>query len=197
MSIRGDKTHGLILQRSRSLFARAGFSEITMKDIAEECEISRGGLYRHFSSTGEIFAEIIKNEQEHALEVLNVARSNGVPAERIFTTFLTKQIKSATDKTQWIDNAISEFAANDPRGNEIIVNRALASVKIMTDMIEAGIAEKAFRCENAEGVARHILWIIEGMAKHNALIPLEDVDIEAQMQIIYSLLGRNGLEKEL
>ena len=42
-----------------SLFVKKGFLRVTMKDIVEACDISRGGLYLYFESTGQIFLEVI------------------------------------------------------------------------------------------------------------------------------------------
>lgn len=55
MSAKGDKTKELICSEAYKLFAEKGFKEVTMKDICEKTGLSRGGLYRHYSSTEEIF----------------------------------------------------------------------------------------------------------------------------------------------
>ena len=41
------------------MFAEKGFTKVTMKDICEACDLSRGGLYRHYGSTQEIFEAIL------------------------------------------------------------------------------------------------------------------------------------------
>lgn len=40
-----------ILEKAREVFVEKGFKSVTMKDIVEACEISRGGLYLYFEST--------------------------------------------------------------------------------------------------------------------------------------------------
>ena len=42
--------------------AEKGFKDVTMSDICEKSQLSRGGLYRHYSSTSEIFREIISED---------------------------------------------------------------------------------------------------------------------------------------
>ena len=51
MGIKGDKTKQFIKQQAKVLFADKGFKNVTMKDICEVTELSRGGLYRHYNST--------------------------------------------------------------------------------------------------------------------------------------------------
>ena len=60
MNRRGTETRRLILKKSYPLFAEKGFKEVTMKDICECTGLSRGGLYRHYDSTSQIFAEILE-----------------------------------------------------------------------------------------------------------------------------------------
>ena len=40
-----------ILDTARKVFQEKGYKQVTMKDIVDACEISRGGLYLYFSST--------------------------------------------------------------------------------------------------------------------------------------------------
>ena len=44
-----------ILETARKVFMEKGYKNVTMKDIVEACDISRGGLYLYFGSTAEIF----------------------------------------------------------------------------------------------------------------------------------------------
>lgn len=59
MSLKGDKTRQIIREKAYQLFAQKGYKEVTMKDICELTGLSRGGLYRHYESTEQIFLEII------------------------------------------------------------------------------------------------------------------------------------------
>ena len=59
----GDKSaqkKKLIVERARRVFMEKGYKEVTMKDIVEECDISRGGLYLYFQNTREVFEEVQK-----------------------------------------------------------------------------------------------------------------------------------------
>lgn len=44
-----------ILGKAKGVFASKGFKSVTMQDIIDACQISRGGLYLYFESTKEIF----------------------------------------------------------------------------------------------------------------------------------------------
>lgn len=60
MTGKKEKTRELIIDISYILFAKNGFNKITMKDICDATNMSRGGLYSHFSGTREIFEAILE-----------------------------------------------------------------------------------------------------------------------------------------
>lgn len=62
------KKRNLILDCAEKVFSQKGFSVVTMKDIIEACNISRGGIYLYFSSTDEIFMEVIKSHHQSYLK---------------------------------------------------------------------------------------------------------------------------------
>ncbi len=64
-----------------------------MKDIVEACEISRGGLYLYFSSTEEIFLEVLQMEQEETDDVFEKSISENAMASDILALFLKEQKK--------------------------------------------------------------------------------------------------------
>ena len=53
MHTKRERTRKAIIDASYKLFVKGGFTSITMKDICEAVDMSRGGLYSHFSSTKE------------------------------------------------------------------------------------------------------------------------------------------------
>ena len=90
MSKKGSETKRLIKEQAYKLFAIRGFKDVTMKDICEITGLSRGGLYRHYDSTDQIFSEII--------ETFLVAQNNSfkekmeakIPAPQILDEILQK-----------------------------------------------------------------------------------------------------------
>ena len=194
MGTKGDATKDRIINVAQELFVERGFATVTMQDICREAEISRGGLYRYFGSTEEIFAEIIEREQKNAFAYLNRGREANVSAKKMFEIFLTDRIRALTASSVAFDNEVSEFAAKSELGKKILVNRAGSSIEVLSGLIEKGIAEGEFHCDNAKATATHILWLLEGMGKHNALIVVTDEEIDEQMDLVAGLLGTKELK---
>lgn len=193
MGARGDRTKSRIISAARDLFSEKGFSAVTMKDICDEAEMSRGGLYRYFSSTEEIFMEIINREQQSAFNALARGKNAGASATVIIKVFIKHRINTLLGNTAGVDNAVTDFAANNENGRELITRRADNALSILTDVISLGCQSGEFRCDNARSAALAILCLIEGLNKHNTFLKLSVNDIKAQEDIImHSVLGVEG-----
>ena len=184
MSIKGDNSRARILSIARKLFAQKGYSKVTMQDICTAANISRGGLYRHYSSTEEIFSAIIRKDESDALDFLAGAVLDHVPGEIMFKTFLKLRINTLLDPDTCIDNAISEFAANSRAGKDLLIERANNSIQILTEMLELGLTDGSFKCRDCKSASKMILWTLEGLGKHNALIPLTPEEADEYISII-------------
>lgn len=190
MSTKGDKTRSFIRAQARRLFAAKGYSNVTMQDICEACDLSRGGLYRHYVSTGEIFSAILTDDEKDAHNSLRHAIERKISAGVIFRTFLRDRIRKSTDPETSIENAVTEYAATDSKGRYMLRRRGETSIQILTKILEQGVKDGDFKCENPAAVAKHTLWMIEGMTKHSLLMPLTDAEIDEQIVFIEGLLSK-------
>ena len=64
MSERADSKKQHIIKAAREVFALKGFKDVTMKDIVEKAQISRGGLYLYYDSTESVFKDVLAMEGE-------------------------------------------------------------------------------------------------------------------------------------
>ena len=188
MSSKGDRSRESILQTALGLFAAKGFSAVTMQEICNGTGLSRGGLYRHYASTEEIFAAIIAQEQQRALAALENATAAGIKPLQILNAFLQSRMEQLLDPALYIDRATAEFAAVSPRGKAILAKRAADSVEILAKMLAMGVECGQVSCSDPENTALQILWFLEGMGRHNALIPLEKAEAMQRLNSFLSAL---------
>ncbi len=66
-----------ILSTAASLFASHGVDHVTMTDISDEADVSRGNLYSHFDSKEELLHAICQPAMEYSMEQIH--RLNGLP----------------------------------------------------------------------------------------------------------------------
>lgn len=193
MSSKGDAARSRILHSAQRLFSAKGYCAVTMQDICEASGFSRGGLYRHYGSTEDIFIDLIREEQILAHEELERARAINVGPERILHHFLRSRLRSLCQAVQSFDVAVSEFAANSEKGRQALSDRASESVAVLTELIEWGNWEGAFCCDCPQSTAEHILWLLEGMSRHSRLLPITEEEVLQQQLLIRKLLGQAPL----
>lgn len=184
MSLKGETTKLKILQTAQFLFTIRGYANVTMNDICIACNISRGGLYRHFGSTSEIFTGILKEEQRQAHESLERAIQNKVAPDKLLKNFIRSRALKVTDTEKCIDNCITDFASESPENKQLLIERAETAITIIARILELGEFSNVFHFEKARDTAIHILTCLEGISKHNTLIPFSPAELELQLQLI-------------
>lgn len=178
-----------ILETARKVFMEKGFKKVTMKDIVEACEISRGGLYLYFESTNQIFLEVLKLESEEADDVFSDSIKEDATASDILLLFLREQKKELLRKKDTLTQAIYEFyfENNLPKKDNILKKQFDSAVKIIEKLIEAGVENGEFYCEDCEGTARNIMFVLEGLKISAQTIGVTPEAVDRE--ILYILRG--------
>lgn len=154
-----------ILETARKVFVEKGYKNVTMKDIVEACEISRGGLYLYFDSTEQILLEVLQMEADETDDVFTKNITQDDTAADILTLFLKEQKKELLQKKNSLTVAVYEyfFAHKSTDKNNMLRKQFDAGVKVLEKLIEAGIASGEFYCEDPKGAASNIMYVLEGM----------------------------------
>ena len=165
MSEKSAQKKKYIIETARRIFMDKGYKEVTMKDIVEACQISRGGLYLYFSSTKELFEEVLKMEQEDADDVFAESITEETTPTDILAIFLKEQKKELLNKQNSLGKATYEyFFANDIPGRDNLLKKQFdAAVHVLEGLIQEGVESGEFYCEDPRGCARNIMYLLEGL----------------------------------
>lgn len=178
-----------ILETARKVFMEKGFKKVTMKDIVEACEISRGGLYLYFESTSQIFLEVLKMESQEADDVFSDSITEDATAADILILFLKEQKKELLRRNDTLTQAIYEFYfENDlPKKDNLLKKQFDSAVKIIEKLIETGVENGEFYCEDCKGTARNIMFVLEGLKISAQTIGITEEAVDREL--VYILKG--------
>lgn len=182
MSFKGEKTKQDIREKAYQLFAEKGFKEVTMKDICELTGLSRGGLYRHYESTEQIFLEIVNDfSHKQKNEVFTKIEQN-IPATTILKELLSRYAREMLDYENSFSLAICEFYSNPEISKEdnSVKKQYEISKSIWVDLINYGIGTKEFNHVNPESVFNVIVFAYQGVRMYSRLMKM-DKDIPTQI----------------
>lgn len=180
-----------ILETARKVFMEKGFKRVTMKDIVEACEISRGGLYLYFNGTEEIFLEVLRMESEEADDLFSGSIKEDATAADILTLFLEEQKKELLRKKNNLVQATYEFYFENelPKKDNILKNQFDDGVVILQKLIEMGVENGEFYCEDCEEYARNIMYVIEGMKISAQTMGMTEKSVDREIRFLLQGLG--------
>lgn len=175
-----------IVDTARKVFAEKGYKNVTMKDIVEACEISRGGLYLYFDSTEQILLEILQMEAQETDDVFTGRITPEDTAADILLLFLKEQKKELLQKKNNLTVAVYEyfFERKSTDKNNMLRKQFDAGVRVLEKLIEAGIASGEFYCENPKGAASNIMYVLEGMKINAQTFGITEKMVDEQLLYI-------------
>ena len=183
MSLKGDKTKQEIREKAYQLFAEKGFKEVTMKDICEVTGLSRGGLYRHYESTEQIFLEIVNAFSDQQKIEVSLKIKQHVPAAVILEELLAGYAGEMTDYKNSFSLAVCEFYSNPAisKDDNSVKKQYEISKSAWVELIHYGIATKEFNCVDPESVFHIVIFAYQGVRMYSKLM---NIDHHIPIQII-------------
>ncbi len=183
MNKRGQETRELIKKCACSLFAEKGFKQVTMKDICEAANLSRGGLYCHYKSTRQIFQGIIDDMTSKQDDEFDLKIKENQSAVTILDDILGKYENEMIDSQSSLSIAIYEyFSIHDIASqNNILYEQYLLSANTWKKLMQYGIERQEFNEADISAVFDLIVFSYQGVRMYSKLMP---VDREIPSRII-------------
>ena len=174
MNKRGEETRKHIKRCACSIFAEKGFKQVTMKDICEASQLSRGGLYCHYKSTRQIFQEIIDDMTGQQDNEIDVRIKQNQPAVTILDDILYKYENEMIDSQSSLSVAIYEyFSIHDIACRKnTLYEQYLISANTWKKLMQYGIARKEFKKVDIAAVFDLIVFSYQGVRMYSKLMPV-------------------------
>lgn len=181
MGSKGEKTKEMIRGQAYRLFAEKGFKSVTMTDICERTGLSRGGLYRYYSGTEQIFSEILSEEYEIADRIERKERAGA-----ILDDMLAAIRKEIMEKELSLSLAIYEYAN---MGNEKFFGEINdRAKKRWGSLLEYGIETGEFRTVDIDQATDFILYYYQGLRMWSRVISFDEGAAEHYGKTVRQLL---------
>lgn len=173
---KGEATRQTIKENAYLLFAEKGFKEVTMKDICEATGLSRGGLYCHYTGTGQIFSEIIHDLMSRQDQDFQTKLNSGISAVTILDEVLNRYQIEMTDSAACLSVAIFEYFSMQEHGSKenSIYEQYLLSSEMWQSLIQYGIGRKEFYPADVRAVIDLLLFSYQGVRMYSCLMPVDE-----------------------
>jgi len=170
------------------LFAKHGYHQITMSEIASAACIGRGTLYWYFDSKEKLFIEALNNEIDQMIaESKEFAAQDISPQDKLYLAM--EELPRGLDKYSNLMHSLLQVWGGDMQKEIIKAGERLNKYDhtILTEIVKEGIEQKLFRPANPSKVAAVLMAISDG-AYYHCLLGFAKADpgyIEATRDIIF------------
>lgn len=147
---KGQRTRQRILDAARVVFARAGYVDARMIEIAEEASLSTGGLYRYFVDKTDVFAALIEDLHDELFQA----------SGHTVASFRDDPLGALTD------------------ANRGYVEHYYENRDVMRAFIEAAAVDERFRRIWWEMRDRHVMRVADALRTTHGITEIDGVPVE-------------------
>jgi len=190
---RSDKKRELILTKAHQVFIRKGFASTTMKDIVDECEISRGGVYLYFKSVDEIFMQLILTRNSAKLNETRACIAEDKSFKELIDEYFEKQKKRLMNMENSLLMAMHEyrFANRSNNYNEIFHDQYLNTKTVILELLNYGARQGDIKNKDVEDLAINIMLFIEGISTLAVTSKVSEKVIDSQINFVKNIIFTN------
>jgi len=199
MFTKSKEKRELILTKAKDVFVRKGFNRTTMKDIIEECGISRGGIYLYFSSIDEIFIEVINRHNQLTLEKTKNEAQENDNFEIIIDNYFRMQKERLLHMENSLLLSVFEFfiAHKDDPDKDFFSGTTHSLEKTIIEILNYGITAGYVTHNNIHILASNILYCIKGLETQAMTYGVTEEQLEKQFGFYKKLiLYKEGISDE-
>jgi len=189
------ETRGTILDAAEARFRRYGFAKTTMAELAGDCGMSAGNLYRYFNNKEEIGAQVaarcMKDHEEIGRGLLG--RSDLGAGEKL-EAFI---VAVALDTFERVikDNELNDLVLHiTEKRHDIVEPHMRAFVDIIARMLAEGDASGEFEIDDLAATAQAVLLACKGVVHPLLLSGCSAEEAGANCSAVIGLLIR-GLRR--
>ncbi|AZH28185.1 MULTISPECIES: TetR/AcrR family transcriptional regulator [Paenibacillus] len=104
-----------IVQSAIRLFMEKGYRATSIQDIADDCSIAKGSLYKFFESKEELFVSILKQRQQYMMDEVERIREMALPRRETYLAEIMGLFQFFGRHGYYISRDYNEFpsASND------------------------------------------------------------------------------------
>ncbi|MDR2939036.1 MAG: TetR/AcrR family transcriptional regulator [Clostridiales bacterium] len=187
---KSDKKRKLILSKAKQVFIRKGFAAVTMKDIIDECKISRGGIYLYFQSVDELFMQVIimhnKQKLKETIDYIDSSKS----FSQLLDEYFLKQKKRLLniDKSLLIAMYEYRFSHKENYDKEFFYTQFINTKAIILEILNYGVSSGSISIKDLDCLAMNIVFFIEGISMLGTAAGVSEEFIDTQINFIKEMI---------
>lgn len=149
-------TMDTILQAALQRFADYGASKTTMADIAHDCGMSVGNLYRHFDNKEAIMVACLTLQLQKKLDAGTDAINNQPNALDALRAFLQARLQLGHQQFATSRHLFDLMAVIDARHHDVLLAYESKVIDAIASLLAQGVEQGLIQCHDAKQTAYDI-----------------------------------------
>jgi len=184
------KTIEVILNAARQRFSDYGPCKTTMAEIAADCDMSVGNLYRHFENKQALMVASMNQQLQEKLDAGVAAAAKHDDALDALRSFLQTRLRLGYAQFAGTRHLFDLLNVIESHHREILLDYEQKVISAMAEIVQKGIENKQFTHRDAMQVAYDIhqatlRYNYPVALKNNALEALSE-DLNRLVDLLYS-----------
>ncbi len=152
-----DKHNKIILSATK-VFAKKGFFNARISDIAKEAKVADGTIYLYFNNKFDILISVLEEEIGKIIEQIKRAIENEPDAKTMLEIFVTKHLSAMKNNKHLAEVIHMELRQSDRLVKEYRNNTFRSYINLISEIIQRGQEQKIFRQDIAPGIAKRAFF---------------------------------------
>ncbi|MBE4909974.1 TetR family transcriptional regulator [Bacillus luteolus] len=176
-----------ILKAAFEVFCKKGFEPTTMKDIVDASGLSRGGVYQYYSSTEEMFRDIIDRNDKVGREELSKVVGASDSVWKVIKDSVNgyREVPTTNFAIVQFEFAVISWRSDSEDRFDYILNRLKFWRKNLVDLINEGVKRGEFHpVQKVEAIVDFMTNVFDGLILHHHLAGASEIDVDGQVDAL-------------
>lgn len=163
---RGDDRQAQLLQIACRFFARYGYKGTSLRDIAEEAQITKAALYYHFPNKNSLYERIVIEGLRVLVDEVTQATSAATTArDKLHAFMMTTATIYVRDPDQWTAGSNAFWVDEDSVPRKAAIDLRDRYEKLLRACITQGVQTGEFKNIDPALTGRVVLSMINGLSR--------------------------------
>ncbi len=179
-----------IIDAAERRFADYGYHKTTMAEIAGDCDMSVGNLYRHFRNKEALAVAALQRQLHAKLDAGIRAAADQEDALAALEAFLLTRLRLGHAHFAGTRHLYDMMALINNRHRDLLLDFEKQVIAALADILQQGVKQQRFHCDNAQQTAYdiHQATLRYNNPAHLKFNPLET--LENDLQRLLALLDK-------
>ncbi len=160
-----EEKYSKILEAATRVFAREGFHNAKIEDVAKEAGVAHGTVYLYFGGKDDLLISIFRENLEELVEYVGSEVKKEANAEDKLRRMISLQIELIETNSELAELMLVEFPQTGKFLSNSVINDLAAYIDMIANILREGVAEGAFDDSiDANMIATVIYSGIQGIA---------------------------------